>query len=146
MGLGGGGSSQQTTQSLPPWAAPLAAGILNLASQVYFPGGQISPARENVAAFSPDQIQSQNMTERLSGAPVTNGAQGYINWNPQGLYPQQAQGPPPTTSPPMAPLSPFGAPPGFPQQPGQLNPQQLAGMLAGLPGAPGTPAPMGGTL
>lgn len=92
MGSGGGQNQTQQT-SLPAWAQPSALEMLNLAMQTFFPGGQLAPARNFVAGFSPDQIQSQNMVERLGGVPVTNGAQGYINWQPT------PQAPPAPTNP-----------------------------------------------
>ena len=90
MGSGGGGQ-QTTQQQLPSWAQPFAQQILAQAFQQYFPGGHIAPASQNVAGFSPDQIQAQNMTEQLSGAPVTNGGQNYLNWQPQGQGQQAPQ-------------------------------------------------------
>jgi hypothetical protein len=99
MGSGGGSGNSTETQTtkLPAWALPFAKGIFGQASQDFFPGGQLLPASQGVAGFSPDQLAAQQMTEQLSGVAPTAG-QNYINFQ-AGPASNQNAGPSGPTAP-----------------------------------------------
>jgi hypothetical protein len=98
LGSGGGGNSTETTKNaLPAWAIPFAKGIFGQASQDFFPNGQLLPASQGVAGFSPDQLAAQQMTEQLSGV-APNAGQGYINFQ-AGPASNQNPGPSGPTTP-----------------------------------------------
>jgi hypothetical protein len=60
------------------WAQDFARQLFEQATQDYAPNGQLLPASQGVAMFSPDQLAAQQMTEQLSGVAPNAGA-GYIN-------------------------------------------------------------------
>jgi len=95
LGSGGGGQTTQTTRNaLPTWAADFARQLFGQASSDYFGNGQLLPASQGVASFSPDQLAAMQMTEQLSGV-APNAGSDYINFqagppsnqNPQAVGP-----------------------------------------------------------
>jgi len=64
--MGGGGSSQTTSQQSGPWkgAAPFARQMVGEAQQLYAPGTQYP--QQQTAGFSPDQLAGMGMVENLT--------------------------------------------------------------------------------
>ena len=100
MGSGGGGDNTTTTRNqLPAWATGFAKDVLGQAAKTYFPGGQLLPASQGVAVFSPDQLAAMQMVEQLSGV-VPNAGANYINYT---AGPASNNQQPPTVGPQGAP-------------------------------------------